>query len=44
MIILTISETVTSAPFLRSIVTACEWPLAAANMRGVHPVYKKKTG
>ena len=43
MIILTLLEAVTSAPFSRSIVTACECPQKAANMRGVHPSYKKKT-
>ena len=44
MIILTLSEAATSAPFSRSALTTCERPPAAACMRGVHPPYKKKTG
>ena len=44
MIILTLSEAVTSAPFSRSIVTSCECPSIAATMRLVYPSYKKKTG
>ena len=44
MIILTLSETVVSAPLSRSTLTKFILPYRAANMRGVHPVYKKKTG
>ena len=44
MIILTLSEAATSAPFSRSNLTDSVCPLAAANMRGVCPNYKKKTG
>ena len=43
MIILTLSEAATSAPFLRSRLTDFVLPLIAANMRGVNPPYKKKT-
>ena len=44
MIILTSSEAVVSAPLSRSSLTDSIHPLAAANMRGVNPPYKKKTG
>ena len=44
MIILTLSEAAISAPLSRSSLTDSVLPLPAANMRGVHPTYKKKTG
>ena len=44
MIILTLLVAVVSAPFSRSSLTDSVLPLKAANMRGVHPNYKKKTG
>ena len=44
MIILTLLEAVVSAPLSRSSLTDCVLPLIAANMRGVSPSYKKKTG
>ena len=44
MIILTLSEAVGSAPLSRSSLTDSVLPVAAANMRGVHLSYKKKTG
>ena len=44
MIILTLLVAATSAPFSRSSLTDSVLPVAAANMRGVNPCYKKKTG
>ena len=44
MIILTLLVAAISALFSRSSLTDSVLPLAAANMRGVHPSYKKKTG
>ena len=44
MIILTLLVAVTSAPIARRSLTDSVLPLAAANMRGVSPYYKKKTG
>ena len=44
MIILTLLVAATSAPLSRSSLTDSVLPLKAALMRGVHPVYKKKTG
>ena len=44
MIILTLVVVATSAPLSRSSLTDSVCPLEAANMRGVHPNYKKKTG
>ena len=44
MIILTLSEAAMSAPFSMSSLTDSVLPLKAANMRGVLPTYKKKTG
>ena len=44
MIILTSSVAVVSAPLSRSSLTDSVLPYIAANMRGVFPNYKKKTG
>ena len=44
MIILTLSEAATSAPLSRSSLTNSVFPNIAATMRGVLPIYKKKTG
>ena len=44
MIILTSLVAAMSAPFSMSSLTDSVLPLTAANMRGVHSSYKKKTG
>ena len=44
MIILTSLVAATSAPLSRSSLTDCVLPKKAANVRGVCPNYKKKTG
>ena len=44
MIILTLSVAAMSAPFSMSSLTDSIHPVEAANMRGVNPPYKKKTG
>ena len=44
MIILTLSEAVVSAPLSRSTLTDSVLSCTAAIMRGVRPIYKKKTG
>ena len=44
MIILTSLVAAISAPLSRSNLTDFVLPLIAANMRGVYPDYKKKTG
>ena len=44
MIILTLLVAAISAPLSRSNLTNSVLPLIAATMRGVYPIYKKKTG